>query len=326
MIGAGSWGTTVAHLASHNCDVTLWARNVELVDEINLHHTNERYLPGFSLNSGLRATTDLIEALRAVDLIVMGVPSHGFRHVLMVASQHIAPTVPIISLTKGVEHGTNARMTEVIAELLPANPHGVLSGPNLAKEVMAGHPAATVVATAHAHHATLVQDAIGSSVFRVYSNSDVIGAEISGSLKNVLAIGAGMVDGMGFGDNTKATFITRGLNEIARLGTAVGGRILTFGGLAGLGDLIATCSSPQSRNRTVGVQLGKGRKIAEIIADMKMVAEGVKSVGPVHELALSYGLHLPIVEQVKRVVCDDVPASEALAALLSRPATTEFQF
>ena len=306
--------------------MTLWARSAELVSEIRNNHTNERYLPGYPLNPALRATTDLAEALDGIDLVIMGVPSHGFRSVFGAAAPHIAATVPVISLTKGVESVTHARMTEVVREILPMNPFGVLSGPNLAKEVMAGHPAATVVATAELHHAELVQRAIGSELFRVYSNTDVVGAEISGSLKNILALGAGMVDGMGFGDNTKATFITRGLNEMARLGTALGGRILTFGGLAGLGDLIATCSSPQSRNRNVGVQLGKGRAIDEITAEMNMVAEGVKSCAPVYELALAHGLDLPIVEQVKRVVCDGVPASEALAALLSRPATTEFEF
>ena len=326
VIGAGSWGTTVAHLAAANSEVILWARDESLVEEINTSHTNTRYLPGHELHASLRASSELAAALGDADLVVMGVPSHGFRHVLLIASQHIAATVPVISLTKGVEQGTNARMTEVIAELLPANPRGVMSGPNLAKEVMAGHPAATVVAIANAHHAELVQRAVGSPLFRVYSNSDVVGSEICGSLKNVLAIGAGMVDGMGFGDNTKATFITRGLNEIARLGTAVGGRMLTFGGLAGLGDLIATCSSPQSRNRTVGVQLGRGRSINDIVAEMNMVAEGVKSCRPVFELAQSHGLDLPIVEQVKRVVCDGVSAADALAVLLSRPATTEFQF
>jgi glycerol-3-phosphate dehydrogenase (NAD(P)+) len=267
VIGAGSWGTTVAHLAAANCDVMLWGRSEELVAEINDAHTNTRYLAGYGLSPGLAATAELAAALDGADLVVMAVPSHGFRHVLLVAAPHIAAHVPVISLTKGVEQDTHARMTEVIAELLPANPRGVLSGPNLAKEVMAGHPAATVVAIAEGHHAALVQEAIGSPLFRVYSNTDVVGSEICGSLKNVLAVGAGMVDGMGFGDNTKATFITRGLNEIAQLGTAVGGRILTFGGLAGLGDLIATCSSPQSRNRAVGVQLGRGRKIEDIVAE-----------------------------------------------------------
>jgi glycerol-3-phosphate dehydrogenase (NAD(P)+) len=328
VIGAGSWGTTVASLSAANsdCQTILWARDESLVHEINSAHTNKKYLPGFTLCSALKATTQLHVALVDVDLVVMGVPSHGFRTVLANVARFVAPHVPIVSLTKGVEQGTHLRMTEVIAELLPKNPCGVLSGPNLAKEVMAGHPAATVVAIAQPIHAQTVQRALGSQVFRVYSNTDVIGAEISGSLKNILAIGAGMVDGMGFGDNTKATFITRGLNEIARLGTAVGGRILTFGGLAGLGDLIATCSSPQSRNRTVGVQLGRGRKISEVIAEMNMVAEGVKSCAPVHELAMLHGLELPIVEQVKRVVCDDVSAADALAALLARPTTTELDF
>ena len=276
VIGAGSWGTTVASLAAANTTTILWARNPSVAEEINSAHTNSAYLPGFDLPTALEATHELADAIHAADLVVMGVPSHGFREVIASVAVYLDASVPVISLTKGVEQGTNARMTEILRELLPLNPIGVLSGPNLAKEVMAGHPTGAVIAMTDQLVSARVQLAISSPAFRVYSNTDVIGAELGGAFKNVIAIAAGMVDGMGFGDNTKATLITRGLNELARLGAALGGKVPTFGGLAGLGDLIATCSSRQSRNRFVGEELGRGRVLGDIIGEMKMVAEGVK--------------------------------------------------
>lgn len=323
VIGAGSWGTTVASLAARNTTTVLWARNESVADEINSAHTNCAYLPGFDLPEVLEATHELADAIRGAELVVMGVPSHGFRQVITALAVHLDDVVPVVSLTKGVEQGTNARMTEILRELLPHNPIGVLSGPNLAKEVMAGHPTGAVIAMTDQRVAERVQAAISSPGFRVYSNTDVIGAELGGAFKNVIAIAAGMVDGMGFGDNTKATLITRGLSELARLGAKLGGKVLTFGGLAGLGDLIATCSSQQSRNRFVGEGLGRGRALVDITSEMKMVAEGVKSCGPVHEIAIANGLELPIVEQVTRVVRDGVTAVEALESLLARPATSE---
>ena len=323
VIGAGSWGTTVASLAAHNVPTLLWARNADLAREINNAHTNGTYLAGYELHPDLRATHDLEAAVASADIVIMGVPSHGFRSVLLEVAAYIRPGTPVVSLTKGVEQGTLLRMTQVVAEVLPGHPVGVLSGPNLAKEVMAGHPAASVIAMAEEDIAVRVQAAISSPTFRLYSNPDLVGAEIGGAFKNVIAVAAGMVDGMGFGDNTKATLITRGLGELARLGSALGGRILTFGGLAGLGDLIATCNSPQSRNRFVGEQLGRGHTIDEIVTEMNMVAEGVKSCGPVDELAKANGLDLPIVEQVAAVVLKGVTAADAMAALLARPVTTE---
>lgn len=323
VIGAGSWGTTVASLAARNVPTVLWARNGDVAREINNLHTNGTYLAGYGLHPDLRATHDLEAAVSSADIVIMGVPSHGFRGVLRDVAQHIRPGTPIVSLTKGVEQGTRLRMTQVIAEMLPGHPVGVLSGPNLAKEVMAGHPAASVIAMAEEDIALRVQAAVSSPTFRVYSNPDLIGAEIGGAFKNVIAVAAGIVDGLGFGDNSKAMVITRGLGELARLGSALGGHMMTFGGLAGLGDLIATCNSPQSRNRFVGEQLGRGRTISEIVTEMNMVAEGVKSAGPVDELAKANGLDLPIVEQVAAIVLKGVTAAEAMAALLSRPATTE---
>jgi glycerol-3-phosphate dehydrogenase (NAD(P)+) len=323
VIGAGSWGTTVASLASRNVDTVLWARDPELAKDICATHVNRRYMPEYALPPSLHATASLDEALRGADVVVMGVPSHGFRDVLGAGVAFIGAGVPIISLSKGVEQSTLKLMTEVIAEVVPGHPSGVLTGPNLAKEIMAGRPAASVIAVADADLATRLQGVFSRPSFRVYTNDDVIGCEVAGALKNVMALAAGMSDGMGLGDNSKAALMTRGLAELARLGIALGGRPLTFGGLAGMGDLVATCMSRQSRNRTVGEQLGKGRPIDEIIAEMKMVAEGVKTARAVVELGRRVGVELPIAEQVAAVVNGDKTAADVIPALMQREAKGE---
>ena len=318
VIGGGSWGTTVAHLASHQVPTLLWARRPELADEINLHHTNERYLPGYRLHHELRATSNLAEAVEQADVIVMGVPSQGFRSALEQVAVHLRAWVPVLSLTKGLEQGTQLRMTQVINEVLPGHPAAVLTGPNLAKEILAGNAAAAVVATPDPVVADYLQQIFHMNLFRVYTNPDVIGCEVAGALKNVIAIAAGMADGLEAGDNTKATVITRGLAELCRLGEAMGGQFTTFSGLAGMGDLLATCSSPQSRNRHVGEQLGRGRTIEQIIADMNMVAEGVKTSRVVMELAEEYGVEMPIASEVFAVCHEGSTAEEAYRGLIRR--------
>jgi glycerol-3-phosphate dehydrogenase (NAD(P)+) len=323
VVGAGSWGTTVACIASRNCPTTLWARRSELVDEINTRHTNARYLEGFDLPSELHATTSLEEAVGTADVVVMAVPSHGFRAVLAEAVPFVRPWVPVLSLSKGIEQDTHLRMTQVINELLPEHPAGALTGPNLAKEIMAGQPAAGVIAMADERIANGLQPVFASPAFRVYTNDDIIGCEIAGALKNVMAIASGMAAGLGFGDNTKAMLMTRGLAELTRLGVAMGGDPLTFSGLAGMGDLFATCMSPFSRNHQVGVELGKGRKIDEIIASMNMVAEGVKTSKVVGELCAEVGCELPIAEQVEAVCHHGVSVEDALASLMQRPSGPE---
>jgi glycerol-3-phosphate dehydrogenase (NAD(P)+) len=323
VIGAGSWGTAVGALAAANVDTMLWARDPVLAASISCDLENARYLAGFRLPDRLCGTSDLGEALHDADLVVMGVPSHGFRSVLAEAREHLRPGVPIVSLTKGVEQGSMLRMTQVVAELCPGHPVGVLTGPNLAKEVMQGHPAGTLVAFTDESIATALQPIFTSPNFLVYTSNDVVGAEIAGALKNVLAIAAGMCDGLEFGDNSKATVIARGLAELGRLGGALGGRVLTFGGLAGLGDLVATCTSRHSRNRFVGEQLGKGKALADIIAEMNMVAEGVKTARPVLDLAIHHGVEMPIVEQVVRVVEDGISAGEVVRTLMSRRVSAE---
>ncbi|MCU0312113.1 MAG: NAD(P)H-dependent glycerol-3-phosphate dehydrogenase [Acidimicrobiales bacterium] len=318
VLGAGSWGTTVAHLLAHNTPTVLWSRDPAVAREVRERSTNERYLPGASLHPELAATDSMAEAVASADLLVMGVPSHGFRDSLEAASAHLRPWVPIVSLAKGLEQGTRLRMTEVINEVVPGHPYGVLTGPNLAKEILAGDAAASVLAMSDETIAARLQRVFCTRLFRVYTNPDVVGCEVAGALKNVIAIASGMADGLGTGDNTRAAVITRGLNEMARLGTAMGGQVVTFGGLAGLGDLLATCISPQSRNRHVGEQLGRGRTIEEIQAEMHMVAEGVKSAPVVMALAEEHGVEMPIANQVYKVLYEGSTAQDAYRGLLGR--------
>jgi glycerol-3-phosphate dehydrogenase (NAD(P)+) len=318
VIGAGSWGTTVAHLSAHNVPTTLWSRRPELSEAINERHENVDYLAGYQLHPGLRATPSLEEASSEADVVVMGVPSHGFRDVMSEVAHHIRPWVPVVSLTKGLEQGTRLRMSQVVHELLPGHPVGVLTGPNLAKEILGGYAAAAVVGMADEFIATEVQRVFAGDVFRVYYHGDVVGAELGGVLKNVIAIAAGMAVGLGAGDNTRAAVITRGLAEMTRLGTAMGGHPMTFAGLAGMGDLIATCVSGQSRNRYVGEQLGRGRKIDEIVTEMNQVAEGVKSCKVVLELAEEHGVYMPITAEVVGVCHEGRSAEEAYRGLLRR--------
>ncbi len=316
VLGGGSWGTTVAALVARNAETTIWARSPDTVDEINRTHTNEKYLPGAQLPESLAAEADLSAAVASADVIIMGIPSQNFRRVLNDIKPHIRAWVPVVSLTKGLELETRKRMSEVIAEELPGHPIGVLTGPNLAREIMAGQAAASVIAMEDPVVVKELQKLFFSGLFRVYTNHDLIGCELGGVLKNIIAIAAGMGDGLGAGDNTRSAVITRGLAEITRLGVALGGEQQTFAGLAGMGDLVATCTSPQSRNRTVGYELGQGRSMEEITNDMFMVAEGVKSAPAVIELARSCGVSTPIADEVYGVVTGEIPAARAFRGLL----------
>jgi glycerol-3-phosphate dehydrogenase (NAD(P)+) len=323
LLGGGSWGTTVASLTARNSPTTMWARDQKSVDEINLLHRNEKYLPGVTLNESLKATTSLKKAVQDADVIVMGVPSQSFRHVLEEAKPYIRPWVPIVSLAKGLEQGTCMRMTEIIETVMPGHTAGLLTGPNLALEIMKGQAAAGVIAMVDATIAHALQKVFRSGLFRVYTNDDVIGCELGGALKNVIAIAVGMGDGAGAGDNTRSAVITRGLAELSRLGVAMGGKPATFAGLAGMGDLIATCISPLSRNRYVGTQLGKGRTLEDIISEMSMVAEGVKTCGVVMQLAQQYGIEMPITHEVYKVVNDGNTVKDAFRGLLSSKSGSE---
>ena len=324
VVGGGSWGTAVASLLARRAPTVLWARSPELVAAINETHLNEPYLPGVALPADLRATSELAEVGADIAMVLVAVPSHGFRSVLEQLAPHLSPDVAVVSLTKGIESLTNLRMSEVIRELLPSNPVGVLTGPNLAREIAEGQPAASVVALDDPSLAGLAQEALHGPTFRVYTSNDVIGCEIAGAVKNVIAVAAGMSDGLGFGENTRAALITRGVAELARVGIALGGQPLTFGGLAGVGDLVATCTSPRSRNRSVGFAIGQGQALADVVSGMHMVAEGVKTARPVVQLARDAGIEMPIAEQVLAIVEGTTGPLDALVALMGRRARAEW--
>jgi len=318
LLGGGSWGTTVASLTAHNSScTTLWARNENTVKEINEDHTNLKYLPDRKLHPKLKASNSIKDTVCDADVIVLGIPSQNLRQVLEKAKPHIRPWVPIINLAKGLEISTKMRLTEVIAEIFPGHPVGVLTGPNLAKEIHAGKAAAAVIAMVDKTIGKELQQLFSSGLFRVYTNNDVIGCELGGALKNIMAIATGMGDGANAGDNTRSAIITRGLAELTRLGVAMGGKRKTFAGLAGMGDLVATCSSTKSRNHHVGFQLGSGKSLTQIIGDMNEVAEGVKTTKVVMELAKDYKVDMPISEEVYKVLYKGNSVTDAFHGFLS---------
>lgn len=325
VLGAGSWGTTVASLTTQNAPTTLWCRDEELAKHIDTHKENPRYLKGFGLHEDLRATSDLQSAVRAADLIVVGVPTTYFRETLIQVARWVRPWVPIISLAKGLETGTGLRMTQVSKQVLPGHPAGALTGPNLAKEILGGSVAASVLAIPDEVMAEALQAVFSNAIFRVYRNDDVIGCELGGALKNVIAVAAGVADGVGSSDNTRAALITRGLAEITRLGVALGGKPATFAGLAGMGDLLATCISSQSRNRHFGEQLALGKSVEQVAAEMDQVAEGVRSAPVVASLAREIGVEAPLAEMVTAVVHGQILAEDAYYAILGRDATAELR-
>lgn len=329
-VGAGSWGTSLASIVAgkKEAEVVLWARRAELAETINLFHENPLYLPDIELSEALKATNDLEEALEGAEVVVMAVPSHGFRAVLKDVTAIAGSSPCYVSLTKGLEVSTRKRMSEVLSEEIDGlgdDKIAVLTGPNLAKEIAQGYPAASTIACKDEKMGARLQELIHSERFRCYRNTDVVGSEIGGALKNVIAIAAGIADGLGFGDNTKATVVTRGLAEMARFGVSFGAHPLTLLGLAGVGDLMATCASPQSRNHSVGIELGKGRSIEEIISSMNMVAEGVKSCQPIFELGQEKDVWMPITENVVQICHEGATAQELVRDLLSRQIRAEFE-
>ncbi|MDA8312073.1 MAG: NAD(P)-dependent glycerol-3-phosphate dehydrogenase [Actinomycetota bacterium] len=324
VVGAGSWGTTIARLLSSKGPTTLWVRSPELAELMRTTRENPRYLPGVALPETLRPTSSLADAVGHAAVVLVAVPSHGFRAVLESMATVLPPDAAVISLAKGIEAGSNRRMSEIVEEVLPGRPPGVLTGPNLSHEVAAGQPAATLVVCGDQEVAHRVQQLLHCATFRVYTGTDVVGCEVAGASKNVIAIAAGASDGLGFGENTRAVLVTRGLAEQVRLGVALGGHALTFGGLAGVGDLVATCTSSQSRNRSVGFELGRGRRLDEVLSGMRMVAEGVRSAGPIVELARAHGVELPIAEQVAALVAGETSPADAVSALMERPPRPEW--
>ena len=326
VLGAGSWGTTFAQvLCDAGTPVTLWCRRPELAETINVTHESPDYVPGIVLPAALRATADPEEALAGADFVVLAVPAQTLRQNLTRWRDMLPPGAVLVSLMKGIELGTGDRMSQVIAEVTGAGPDriAVISGPNLAREIALRQYCATVVACADQGVADQLQKACHTGYFRPYTNPDVIGCELGGAVKNVIALAVGIAVGMGLGDNTKAMLITRGLAEIARLGAALGADQHTFAGLAGMGDLVATCSSPLSRNRTFGEKLGRGMPLAEVIASTTQVAEGVKSSESVLQLAREHGVEMPITEVMVGVMHHGLEIGQAVLLLASRSAKPE---
>jgi glycerol-3-phosphate dehydrogenase (NAD(P)+) len=327
VLGAGSWGTSLtALLAGKGFPVTMWDKDTSVLEEIARSHRNERYLPGVVLPAGARATPDLARALEGAELVVMAVPSFAVRQVAIDAKRLVHAGTPVVCVAKGIELETLMTMSEVLEDVLPVPLHpyvAVMSGPSFAKEVAKGLPTAVTVAARWERIARQVQDAFHTKTFRPYTSGDVLGVEVGGCAKNVVAIAAGISDGLGFGANALAALITRGLSEITRLAVRKGANPLTLSGLSGLGDLVLTCSSDLSRNRTVGRGLAAGRKVEEIEKELGQVAEGVRNSRSVHDLAKRLEVEMPICDTVYRLLNENVPAKEAVTSLMLRETKPE---
>ncbi len=327
VIGAGSWGTALTKpIGDLGQKVSLWGHRREHVEEIKATRQNKAYLPGFKLADTVRPVSDLREAVAGHTIIIMVVPSHVFREVFIGVEPYLQNGAYVVSASKGIENVSLLTMTQVMEDVLSSSANageknirtGVLSGPSFAKEVAAGLPTAVTVASQKMEAAVFIQRALSSLLFRVYAATDVIGLELGGALKNIVAIGAGICDGLGYGTNTRAALITRGLAEISRLGISMGADPLTFSGLGGLGDLVLTCTGELSRNRTVGLKLGQGKKLSAILSEMNMVAEGVKTTRSAWNLARRVGVEMPILDQVYQVLYQDKPCRDAVRDLLAR--------
>lgn len=327
VVGAGGWGTALAMLlADKGYPVSFWMRSAALYKTIILKRTNEKYLPGVKLGPSIRPTLDLAEALRGKRLVIFAVPSHGLRAVAAAAAPYLSPHAVVVNAAKGLEESSRLRLSQVLKEELPPELHGniaVISGPNHAEEVSRGLPSATVAASTSQETAQRVQESLMTPYLRVYTNPDLVGVELGGALKNVIALGAGIVEGLDLGDNARAALVTRGLAEMTRLGTAVGARARTFAGLSGLGDLYATCSSSHSRNRDVGFKLGRGMRFGEIAAGMHMVAEGVNTTRAAAELSRRTGVEMPITAEIYRVLFEGKLPREAADRLMQREKKAE---
>lgn len=327
VIGAGSWGTTLAKvLAANGLETRLWARDPELAEAIESEQRNSRYLPDVPLDRNVRATSDLAEALERAGLVVSAVPSHAVREVMEGAAPHVEATATVVSASKGLEQGSLMRMTEVLGEVLGGETRlAALSGPSFAEEVCRGVPTAVTVGSRDVEVAEAARAAFLAPRFRVYSSTDVVGIELGGAVKNVIAIATGIADGLEYGHNARAALITRGLAEMSRLGLTMGGERLTFMGLAGLGDLVLTCTGDLSRNRTVGLRLGRGESLEEILEDMRQVAEGVKTTRSVRELAGRADVEMPITEEVYEMLHQAKSPRVVVEELMTREAKPEFE-
>ena len=324
VIGAGAWGTALADLLTRNGhEVLLWAYEPDVVESVNKKHENVRFLGGNSLAPALKATGDINRAVEGAELITLATPSHVLRPIVRSAAQSMTRSAPIVVATKGIEKGTLSLMTEVAEQEIAGATVVALSGPSFAKEVVACQPTAVVVASGDEGAAAIAQRAFSSAYFRAYTHSDVIGVELGGALKNVMAVATGIAEGLGLGFNARAALVTRGLAEMTRLGLALGAEQSTFAGLAGLGDLVLTCTGSLSRNRAVGVEVGKGKTLDEVLRGKETVAEGVVTAQSARELAAREGVEMPIVDTVNRVLFEGQPARSAIAALMTRELRAE---
>ncbi|MEZ4465933.1 MAG: NAD(P)H-dependent glycerol-3-phosphate dehydrogenase [bacterium] len=326
VIGGGSWGTALATVLAEKGPVRLWARSAEVVQGINADHQNPRYQTELKLPENLSASGELSEVLAGAELVCVVVPSHAMRAVMSAAAPHVPAGVPIVSASKGIENSTLQTMEEVLGEVLPRGYRGdlaFLSGPSFARETIQRMATAVTVAARFHDVAVATQRAFNTSFFRVYTTEDVTGVELGGALKNVIAIAAGVADGMGLGHNSRAALLTRGLAEVSRLAVKRGANPLTLAGLAGMGDLVLTCTGGLSRNRHVGIQLGKGRTLGEILGEMSEVAEGVRTAQSAHQLAQKEGVDMPVTREVYRILYEDKPPAIALADLMGRGARRE---
>jgi glycerol-3-phosphate dehydrogenase (NAD(P)+) len=324
VVGAGAWGTALADLLADNgCETVLWAFERDVADSINDSHENRRFLKGQPLAAGLRATNDHREALCDADLVVYAAPSDHLRRLAAAGAPYVSDDAILAVATKGIERGTLALMTSVIEQEVPGRAVVGISGPSFAAEVVAGHPTAIVAASTDIDAAVAVQSALSSSTFRVYTNSDVIGVELGGALKNVMAVATGIVEGVGLGYNSRAALITRGLHEMTRLGVALGADAATFAGLAGVGDLVLTCTGSLSRNRAIGLEIGKGASLQQALAGKETVAEGVPTTASAWELAAKHHVDMPIVQMVYRILFEGQVARDAVPVLMARELRSE---
>lgn len=326
VLGGGSWGTAISmHMANKGNDVTIWDRNIGLVNEMNVNRTNKRYLKEVSLPQNISVTSDIEDCVRDSEIIIIAVPSQGVRDVCTRLSGLIDEKKVFVSLAKGIENGTLKRVSEVIGEFFPRNPIGVISGPSHAEEVSRGIPTTVVASSRSMEIAEYLQDAFISPSFRVYTNPDIIGVELGGAVKNVIALAAGISDGLGFGDNTKAAIMTRGIAEIARLGIAMGAQPMTFAGLSGIGDLIVTCTSVHSRNRRAGILIGSGKSVKEAIEEVNMVVEGITTTKSVEEISNNLNIEMPITNQLYEILFKDKNPKIAVEELMIRDKRHEIE-
>ncbi len=324
VVGAGAWGTALADLvAANGHETVIWALETDVAASINTRHENHRFLRGLPLTESLRATNDHADAIRGADLVIYAAPSQHLRHIATLGASYVAPGATLAVATKGIERGTLALMTTIISEEVPGRAVVGVSGPSFASEVVARHPTAIVAASHDLAAARIVQTALSSGSFRVYTHNDVIGVELGGALKNVMAVATGIVEGVGLGYNSRAALITRGLHEMTRLGVALGARASTFAGLAGVGDLVLTCTGALSRNHAIGVEVGRGASLEGALAGKETVAEGVATTASAFELAAAYDVDMPIVQMVYRILFEGHAAADAVPVLMARELRSE---